>query len=117
MLVLSRQKNQSIVLGDDIWITIVDIRGDKVRLGINAPREVPVHREEIYEIIKNTESEKKKLEEKAGGDSGKGTSKSPSYFLNNYVENIGQDYNPLGEIPIMIKGVGPKLLQYERRKY
>jgi len=54
MLVLSRQKDQSIVIkdGDDaIEITIVDIRGDKVRLGINAPREISVHRKEVYEAI------------------------------------------------------------------
>ncbi len=51
MLVLSRKKDESIVIGDDVEITIVDVRGDKVRLGINAPREVPVHRKEIYETI------------------------------------------------------------------
>ena len=47
MLVLSRQRDESIMIGDNIVITIVDIRGDKVRLGINAPSEVPVHRQEI----------------------------------------------------------------------
>ena len=52
MLVLSRQRDQSIVIGDDIKITIVDIRGDKVRLGIEAPKEIPVHREEVYEAIR-----------------------------------------------------------------
>ena len=51
MLVLSRQKDESIVIGDDIEITIVDIRGDKVRLGIAAPSEIPVHRKEVYEAI------------------------------------------------------------------
>jgi creatinine deaminase len=51
MLVLARQKDQSIVIGDDVVITIVDIRGDKVRLGINAPREVTVHRKEIYDLV------------------------------------------------------------------
>ena len=51
MLVLSRQKDESIVIGDDIEITIVDVRGDKVRLGINAPREISVHRREIYDAI------------------------------------------------------------------
>jgi len=51
MLVLSRQKDESIVIGDDIVITIVDVRGDKVRLGINAPREISVHRQEIYDAI------------------------------------------------------------------
>jgi carbon storage regulator len=51
MLVLSRQKDESIVIGDDIEIIIVDVRGDKVRLGINAPREISVHRREIYDAI------------------------------------------------------------------
>ena len=51
MLVLSRKKNESIVINNDITITIVEIRGDKVRLGIVAPREVPVHRQEVYEAI------------------------------------------------------------------
>ena len=51
MLVLSRQRDESIMIGDNIVITVVDIRGDKVRLGINAPSEVPVHRQEVYEAI------------------------------------------------------------------
>ncbi|MBU3934474.1 carbon storage regulator CsrA [Patescibacteria group bacterium] len=52
MLVLSRQRDESIIIGDDIQITIVDIRGEKVRLGITAPPHVTVHRKEIYEAIK-----------------------------------------------------------------
>jgi len=51
MLVLSRQRDESIMIGDDIQITVVDIRGEKVRLGINAPPHVPVHRKEVYEAI------------------------------------------------------------------
>ncbi len=51
MLVLSRQCDQTIVIGDNIEITVVSIRGDKVRLGINAPREITVHRKEVYEAI------------------------------------------------------------------
>ncbi len=51
MLVLSRQRDESIIIGDNIVVTIVDIRGDKVRLGIDAPTEIPVHRQEIYEAI------------------------------------------------------------------
>ena len=51
MLVLSRRKDESIFIGDDIEIFIVEIRGDKVRLGISAPRNVPVHRHEVYEAI------------------------------------------------------------------
>jgi cytosine/creatinine deaminase len=52
MLVLARQRDQTIIIGDDIEITVVDIRGDKVRLGISAPREVTVHRKEVYDAIK-----------------------------------------------------------------
>ena len=51
MLVLSRHRDESIMIGDNIVITVVDIRGDKVRLGIQAPSDVPVHREEIYQAI------------------------------------------------------------------
>jgi carbon storage regulator len=52
MLVLSRQRDETIMIGDDIEITVVDIRGDKVRLGINAPTRIAVHRKEVYEAIK-----------------------------------------------------------------
>ena len=51
MLVLSRKKNESIVISDDIVVTIVEIRGDKVRLGIEAPRDIPVHRREVLDAI------------------------------------------------------------------
>ena len=51
MLVLSRKKNESIVINNDIIVTVVEIRGDKVRLGIVAPKEVPVHRQEVYDAI------------------------------------------------------------------
>ena len=51
MLVLSRQKDETIIIGDDIEITVVDIRGDKVRLGINAPAHIAVHRKEVYDAI------------------------------------------------------------------
>lgn len=49
MLVLSRKKSESIVINDDVIITVVEVRGDKVRLGIQAPREIPVHRKEVLE--------------------------------------------------------------------
>lgn len=51
MLVLSRKKDESIIIGDNIVITIVDIRGDKVRVGLSVPTEIPVHRQEVYEAI------------------------------------------------------------------
>ncbi len=52
MLVLSRKKNESIVINDEITIVVVEIRGDKVRLGVEAPKEVPVHRREVWEAIR-----------------------------------------------------------------
>ena len=55
MLVLSRKKNESIIINDDITIVVVEIRGDKVRLGIEAPKEVPVHRREVYDAIRRSE--------------------------------------------------------------
>ena len=51
MLVLSRHRNEAIIIGDDIVITVIDIRGDKVRLGIDAPKNVTVHRKEVYDAI------------------------------------------------------------------
>jgi len=56
MLVLSRKKNESIVINNDITITVVEIRGDNVRLGIVAPKEVPVHRQEVYDAIHGKDS-------------------------------------------------------------
>ncbi|MBN2295492.1 MAG: carbon storage regulator CsrA [Pirellulales bacterium] len=55
MLVLSRKKNESIVINDDITIVVVEIRGDKVRLGVEAPKEVPVHRREVFDAIRRSE--------------------------------------------------------------
>jgi carbon storage regulator len=52
MLVLSRKKDEKIVIGDNITLMVIEIRGDKVRLGIEAPKDVTVHREEVYEAIK-----------------------------------------------------------------
>ena len=58
MLVLSRKKNESIVINNEITIVVVEIRGDKVRLGVEAPREVPVHRREVFDAIqRNLESQ------------------------------------------------------------
>lgn len=54
MLVLSRKKNESIVINDEITVVVVEIRGDKVRLGVEAPKEVPVHRREVYDAIRRT---------------------------------------------------------------
>ncbi|MHC5110824.1 MAG: carbon storage regulator CsrA [Planctomycetota bacterium] len=62
MLVLSRQRDETIMIGDDVEITVVDIRGDKVRLGITAPREIQVHRKEVYEAIKRENQQASKLD-------------------------------------------------------
>ena len=56
MLVLSRYRDESIYIGDDIVITVVDIRGDRVRIGVQAPSDVTVHRQEVYDAIKNGNS-------------------------------------------------------------
>jgi carbon storage regulator len=63
MLVLSRQKDESIMIGDDVEIIIVDVRGDKVRLGITAPKHIPVHRREIYDAIQREKSEQAESEQ------------------------------------------------------
>ena len=65
MLVLSRLRDETIMIGDDIQITVVDIRGDKVRLGISAPTRIAVHRKEVYESIK---AENARAAATAGGD-------------------------------------------------
>jgi len=61
MLVLSRQRDETIMIGDDVEITVVDIRGDKVRLGITAPSSIPVHRKEVYDAIKRENREAAKV--------------------------------------------------------
>ena len=61
MLVLSRQRDETIMIGDDIEITVVDIRGDKVRLGISAPTRIAVHRKEVYEAIRRENEQASRL--------------------------------------------------------
>ncbi len=68
MLVLSRQRDESIMIGDDVEITIVDVRGDKVRLGITAPKHIPVHRREIYDAIQREKAQKAEAEPPLGGN-------------------------------------------------
>jgi len=65
MLVLSRQRDETIMIGDEIEITVVDIRGDKVRLGITAPTRIAVHRKEVYEAIRQENEQAARI---AGGD-------------------------------------------------
>jgi len=57
MLVLSRKRDERIVIGDNIVITVVEVRGDKVRLGIEAPTDVPVHRQEVLDAIRRNATE------------------------------------------------------------
>jgi carbon storage regulator len=66
VLVLTRDRNQSIVIGEDIVITVVEIRGDKVKLGISAPREVKVHREEVAKLIAEQQNQEKSSRAKTG---------------------------------------------------
>jgi carbon storage regulator len=68
MLVLSRQRDESIMIGDDVEIIIVDVRGDKVRLGITAPKDIPVHRREIYDAIKREKSLSQESKEEQAKD-------------------------------------------------
>jgi|SRR5436190_9437383 len=76
MLVLSRQRDETIMIGDDIELTVVDIRGDKVRLGIKAPSHVAVHRKEIYDAIKR-ENEQAARFSAPGGELGSLASNIP----------------------------------------
>jgi len=62
VLVLSRQRDETIMIGDDIELTVVDIRGDKVRLGIKAPPHIAVHRKEVYDAIKQENEEAARLD-------------------------------------------------------
>jgi carbon storage regulator len=78
MLVLSRQRDESIMIGDNIVITIVDIRGDKVRLGINAPAEIPVHRQEVYEAIQRENLRSSRMEPRDAQALGKPAPRPPS---------------------------------------
>ncbi len=72
MLVLSRKKNESIVINDDITIVVVEIRGAIVRLGVEAPKEVPVHRREVFDAIKRAEQGLPPVEKKEA---------PPSFFM------------------------------------
>jgi len=67
MLVLSRKANETIVIGDDIVVTVVEIRHDRVRLGIEAPREVTVHRREVYEKMKGGSLQARRQDASPGG--------------------------------------------------
>jgi carbon storage regulator len=78
MLVLSRGRDESIVIGDNIVVTIVDIRRDKVRLGIDAPQEIPVHRREVYEAIQRENHKGGELQSDDAGQSSPPTPAHPA---------------------------------------
>jgi len=78
MLVLSRKKNESIVINDDITIVVVEIRGDKVRLGVEAPKEVPVHRREVWDAIRRSNQNQTDAEKPTGNADPVGDSGAPS---------------------------------------
>ena len=71
MLVLSRERGETVNIGDEIEVTVIDIRGDKVRLGVSAPRHVTVHRKEVYDAIK-------RQKESGGGEAGSGPAPDPT---------------------------------------
>lgn len=62
MLVLSRREGESIIINNDIVVTVVKIQGDKVRLGVEAPKEIPVHRKEIQEKVNNEKTQLERLQ-------------------------------------------------------
>ena len=68
MLVLTRKKNEQIVIGENIVVTVVDVRPDRVRLGFSAPREVSIHRREIYEAIKHSQALKEVRQQNSTSD-------------------------------------------------
>jgi|SRR5690606_26099628 carbon storage regulator len=78
MLVLSRQRDETIMIGDEIEITVVDIRGDKVRLGITAPTRIAVHRKEVYEAIKRENQQASRMAQDHIGSIGKSISPGPA---------------------------------------
>lgn len=78
MLVLSRQRDESIMIGDDVEIIIVDVRGDKVRLGITAPKSIAVHRREIYDAIQREKADKQAAEQQPKSEQKEKSPKEPS---------------------------------------
>ena len=77
MLVLSRKKDESIMIGDEVEITIVDVRGNKVRLGITAPKNIPVHRREIYDAIQREKTQKEGELQPGGNKESAATTEEP----------------------------------------
>ncbi len=118
MLVLSRLRDESIIIGDNIVVTVIDIRGDKVRLGFEAPKEIPIHRQEVYDVIqreRKAEEERSKLENTVGGGNSV-VPDAPNYNLQRLSSSSSLDYNPL----IGFEGINgelTKLFKKEFRQY
>jgi len=91
MLVLSRQRDESIMVGDDVEITIVDVRGDKVRLGITAPKSIPVHRREIYDAIQREKAEAKAAHAQSEGGAPEGAVEARKQHGGNTSEQAEKD--------------------------
>ncbi len=91
MLVLSRQRDESIMIGDDVEITIVDVRGDKVRLGITAPKSIPVHRREIYDAIQREKAQKAEAEVHANPSEATDKPEDPTRRKNTKSEKAPQE--------------------------
>ena len=121
MLVLSRKKDEKIIIRDHITIMVIEIRGDKVRLGIDAPKEVSVHRQEVYEAIQRENASKSNLENKTDDNSSSsgnsGLFDNPSYSLRNYEITSPLDYRDnilRGGFKGLTKYIRSELQQYGR---
>jgi|TARA_Y100000034_G_scaffold29417_1_gene35440 carbon storage regulator len=114
MLVLSRHRDESIMIGDDVVVTIVDIRGDKVRLGIDAPQDIPVHRQEIYEAIKRENLRAGKLEPEDTKSADSSSNEKPNAYMasESPLTKSLDHYDPFSIEPVKLPGYGRGLMNY-----
>jgi len=102
MLVLSRKKDEKIIIGDQITVLVIEIRGDKVRLGIDAPKEITVHRQEVYEAIQRENAAGKNPDSERRGAS------HPEYSLSSY-DHIGGEYLLDMDVKMSTKGLAARV--------